>query len=326
MPANLVGLVLTPAGVSPPESLIEGLTQLVTLHVASTAEEIVDVIQDVDFIIVLGRGELKNVLEGQSDWPRRLRWIAQSGIGVDGLLFPRLIDSDVIVTNMRGVSMYGTAMAEFAFASIMLFAKKMLDIERHRADRQWTRVRHALLHGQTVGIVGFGTIGRELARLAAGFGMDVVATKRHPDGDAPPGVTIYPSNELDSVLSVSDYLAVCAPRTAETAKLIGAREIALMKPGAVIVNVARGGMVDEPALRAALISGHLGGASLDVFETEPLPADDPLWTTPNLFISPHMSAFVDIDPIEIGEAMLDNVRRFVNGEELVRVVDKRLGY
>ncbi len=318
--------ILTPSGVSAPQAMVGGLAGFATIHTGSSAGDFAPVADQVDFLVTYGGGNPKRLLEPMEIWPERLRWISHSGIGVDQFLFPRLAESDIVVTNMRGVSIYAVAMAEFAFAAIALFAKKLLEVERNRASHQWSPVRHSLLQGKTFGVIGLGTIGQELAKRALAFDMNVVATRRNPGHASLPGVTVLAPSELDRLLADADYLAICAPRTAETHNLIGAGEIAVMKPGSVIVNVARGGMVNELALVDALESGHLAGAALDVFEAEPLPPDSPLWTAPNLFLSPHMSANVDLVSDVLAEATIDNAKRFLAGEPLLRIVDKLVGY
>ncbi len=326
MSREVTCFVVTRPGNAAPVELTERLARHARVITGSSAEDFRDIAADVDAIITWGGGNPKFLLEPLDSLPARLRWVAHAGIGVDQFLFPRLVQSDVVVTNMRGVSSYATAMAEFAFAGIMLFGKRLLTIEQNRQNRHWERVRHALLQDQTVGIIGFGTIGREIARIARGFGMTVLATRRESSQEPDPGITVYPAAELDRLLEASDYVVIAAPRTHETHGLIGSRELGLMRKGSVLINVARGGMVDEAALLDALHSGQLGGAALDVFEKEPLPADSPLWSAPNLFLSPHMSAFVETVPGPIVDAMIDNMQRFQQGQPLQRVVDKQRGY
>jgi len=323
---ELTCFVITRPGNAAPDELTERLASHASVVSGSSIDDFRAVADEVDAIITWGGGNPKILLEPLDVWPARLRWVAHAGIGVDQFLFPRLIESDVMVTNMRGISSYATAMAEFAFAGIILFGKKLLTIEQHRQNRHWERVRHSLLQDQTVGVIGLGTIGTEVVRLARGFGMAVQATRRDPALHADPEVQVFPPSELDTVLKGSDYVVVAAPRTRETDGLIGPRELGLMREGSVLINVARGGMVDEAALLDALRSGHLGGAALDVFEEEPLPVDSPLWTAPNLFLSPHMSAFVEVVPGPIVDAMIDNMQRFHQGQPLERVVDKARGY
>lgn len=326
MTERLRCFVVSRSGADAPAELLDGLRPYAEVITGSTPQEFAQVAETIDAIFTSGGGNPRFLLEPLGEIPERLRWIAHAGIGVDQFLFPRLVESKITVTNMRGVSSYAEAMAEFAFAAIMLFGKKLLEVERNRERRTWQRVQHSLLRDQTVGVIGLGTIGREIARRAHAFGMTVFATKRHPESASMEGVTILPPEELDTLLQQSNYVVIAAPRTGETHGLIGAHEIQQMKPGAVLVNIARGGMIDESALLAALETGMLGGAALDVFSEEPLPAESPLWTAPNLFLSPHMSAFVELVPGPIVDAMIDNMQRFQRGEPLLRVVDKQRGY
>ncbi|MCC6944204.1 MAG: D-2-hydroxyacid dehydrogenase [Thermomicrobiales bacterium] len=326
MARELTCFVLTGEGVDLPDALVTGLGEHAAIHTGTSSDDLVPLTDQVDAIIGWSGGNLRALLESLDPFPPRLQWVSQTGIGAEKTLFPRFVESDITLTNMRGISAYADAMAEFAFAAILLFGKKLLTIHDNQRKTHWERVRHSLLQDQTVGVVGLGMIGGAVARRALGFGMTVVATRRNPDRESAPGVQVLPASELDALLARSDYVVLAAPLTSETGHLIGAREIALMKPGAVIVNVARGAMIDDAALVAALESGHLGGAALDVFTEEPLPAESPLWTAPNLFVSPHMSAFAEYDTSPMIDAVVANMRRFRNGEPLEQVVDKRLGY
>lgn len=309
-----------------PDALVSELSQVVDVIVGSRPEHFAPVIDRVDAIHTWSGGNPRHLLEPLLDLPPRLRWIAHAGIGVDQILFPRLIESDVVVTNMRGLDFYAAAMAEYAFALILLSAKRLREIERNRIRREWKRVQGSSLRGKTLGIVGLGTIGTELAKRALAFEMKVLATRRNPAAPSLPGVEVLPATDLERVLRAADYVVLCAPRTSETDLLIGRTEFEQMKAGAVLINIARGRMVDEAALLDSLRSGHLREAALDVFSQEPLPTDDPLWQEERLFVSPHMSAFVDEPPDVVFEAILENVRRFVEGEPLLRTVDKQRGY
>lgn len=309
-----------------PPDLVDALAMLADVVVGSTPVEFAAVADQVDVIQTWAGGNPRPLLEPFAPLPPRLRWISHAGIGVDQFLYPALIESEVEITNMRGVDFYADSMAEFAFSLVLLFARELLRIERNRMHHSWERVMGVSVWGKTLGIVGLGTIGAELARRATSFGMSVMATKRTPNGMSLPGVTVKPPTALQEILPYVDYLVICAPRTAETHGLIDAAALRLMKSEAVLINIARGGIVDEPALLDALQHGRLRGAALDVFGTEPLPPDSPLWDVPNLFISPHMSALVDRPGDRQYNAIVENVQHFLRGEPLVRVVDKRRGY
>ena len=235
-------------------------------------------------------------------WPRipSVKWVHALSAGVENLLFPEL---DVPVTNGRGI--FAPALAEWVLAAILHFAK---DIPRLMRLRRWEPFNVQRIEGQTVGIVGYGSIGRAVAARCAG--MRVIPFSRR-------------QGSLDEVLTESDYVVVCAPLTPSTRGLVDPRR---MKPGSVLINVGRGAVVDEGALIAALASHHLKGAALDVFAAEPLPPDHPLWSLENVLLSPHCADHTD-DSHELAmRCFLENLARFERGETLLNVVDKSAGY
>jgi phosphoglycerate dehydrogenase-like enzyme len=178
----------------------------------------------------------------------------------------------------------------------------------------------------TVGLLGLGGIGEAVARRALALGMRVAAARRS-QADGPAGVEVMTGEgALDRLLSLSDYLVVTVPRTAETEGMVGARELALLPPGAVVVNVSRGGIVDEEALAEALRGGRLRGAALDVFATEPLPASSPLWGLPNALLLPHVSGTSHRFWRRETDLIVANLRRYLAGERLLNTVDKHAGY
>jgi phosphoglycerate dehydrogenase-like enzyme len=216
---------------------------------------------------------------------------------------------------------------------------------RAQLRHQWLRSGQFMgsvdeLRGRILGIIGYGSIGRETARLAAAFGMRVLALKRDPANRRDPGwcpaglgdpdgsipEKFYGSNECEAILRESDYVSVTLPLTEHTRRLVGAREIAAMKPGAYIVNIGRGEVIDEPALIDALRAGKIGGAGLDVFEKEPLPSESALWDMENAILTPHMSGANRGYMDKACELFADNLRRFVAGQPLLNLVDRRLGY
>jgi phosphoglycerate dehydrogenase-like enzyme len=244
--------------------------------------------------------------------PSGLRWIHALGAGVESLPFDLLRETDIVVTNSRGV--YADALAEFVVAAIMWFAKGLPRLARNQREKKWEPFVVQRLEGATLGIVGYGSIGRAVAARLAPMGMSIAGATRHGD------------TLLDDVLAQSDYVVVSTPLTEETHHLISSRRIALLKPEAVLINISRGSVVDEAALIDALRSRRIGGAALDVFETEPLPSDSPLWTLDNVLISPH-SADQTADSHERAMAFFrHNLERFRRGEPLENVVDKAAGY
>jgi len=194
---------------------------------------------------------------------------------------------------------------------------------RDQAARRWQRTCARELRGSTVGIVGLGGVGREVARTCRALGLRVIATKRTVAGTRDDAVdALLPISQLTTLLEEADAFVLACPLTPETERLIGRAELAMMKPGAIAINIARGAVVDEPALIEALRSGHLGGAALDVAAKEPLPQDSPLWGLPNVLISPHSASTVTIENARLTELFCDNLRRYVRGEPLRNTFDR----
>lgn len=243
---------------------------------------------------------------------RHLRWIHSLGAGVEKLPFELLRQSDVVVTNSRGV--YADALGEFAIAAMMWFAKDFRRLIDNQTARKWEALQIRRLDGATLGIIGFGSIGQAVGTRGEALGMRVLGARR--SGGA----------SVDDVIRQSDYVVLSTPLTPETRHLMNAERIALMRPDAVLINIARGAIVDEPALIEALTAKRIRGAALDVFETEPLPPDNPLWTLTNVLISPH-SADRTRDSHERAVAFFEhNLGRFERGEPLENVVNKTSGY
>lgn len=276
----------------------------------------------------------------------RLRWVQVLSAGVDHVVENSLFsDRDVLLTNASGI--HAVTMAEYALAMMLAFAHRLPAMVAAQRAHDWPtsdkgeRFTPRLLRGATLGIVGYGSIGRELARLARAFGMEILATKRNamdpssraeyvePGTGDPDGTLchrLYPAQALKSMLRDCDYIVLLTPRTAETEMLLDADTIASIKPGAVLVNLARGGLVDEDALRAALESGALRGAAFDVFGEEPLPEDSPLWDAPNLIISPHVAGMLPDYVNRAVEVFEANLRRYLANRDLLNLVDWERGY
>lgn len=258
----------------------------------------------------------------------QLRWVHSPAAGVGSMLFPEMRASEVRLTNSRGMN--ARSVAEHALTLMFALARRLPQaLEAQRAGR-W--IQHELsglpvLQGRTLGIVGLGAIGARLAEMASALGLHVMATRRDPSAERPPGVAeVLPASGLSRLLAESDILVVAAPLTAETHDLIGAAELALMKPTAWLINVSRGKLIREADLAEALGAGRLAGAGLDVFQHEPLRADSPLWHMPNVIITPHIAGFRD-DFWEAAVSLFaENLRRFRAGWPLLNVVDKAAGY
>jgi phosphoglycerate dehydrogenase-like enzyme len=254
---------------------------------------------------------------------RHLRWVHSTGAGVENLCRD-VAGTDIIVTNTHT---HGDVIAEHVMALVLAHSRRLPAALARQAEGRWMRdgAVGTVIRGKTMGIVGLGTIGTELARRAAAFGMRVWGVRR--SGAAVPGVDrVVAPAAMDDVLTVADVLAITVPLTPETRGLLGARELALLPRGAFVVNVGRGGIVDEAALAAAIQSGHLAGAGLDVFEQEPLPASSPLWHLPGLIITPHVGGS---SPGFLERAVpffCENLRRYLAGEALLNRVDVTRGY
>ncbi|MHB1134662.1 MAG: D-2-hydroxyacid dehydrogenase [Chloroflexota bacterium] len=260
-------------------------------------------------------------------WPGlgRLRWLHSASAGVDRFLFPALLQSEVVLTRSTGV--YAPALAEYALAALLYFAKRLPQMVAAQQRRAWQSISPALLAGATLGIVGLGDIGLAVARLARPLGLRVLGLRRVVVGGPPEGVDeVLAGADLPALLARSDYVVVTLPLTPQTRGLLGAEQLAHLKPGAVLVNIARGGIVDEAALLAALREGRLAGAACDVFAREPLPADDPLWEAPNLLISAHTVDNVPGWEQRAVAGFVQNLRRYLAGQPLLNVVDKGRGY
>jgi phosphoglycerate dehydrogenase-like enzyme len=261
----------------------------------------------------------------------RLRWIHSLAAGVGSMLFPALVNSDVVLTNSRGNT--APMIAEHVIAVVLSLLRDLPRAHRRQQERRWaldefeeaTSIR--TLRGSRVLIVGLGSIGADTAQLAAAFGAEVTGIRRRPEAPRPPGVTaVFGPEHLRDQLAMADVVVIAAPQTAETVHLIGARELAAMKPGAVLVNVSRGKLVDDTALIAALDAGTLRGAALDVFEHEPLAADSPLWSREDVLITPHVAGYHEHYWRDALALFAENLRRYEAGHALINVVDKRAGY
>ena len=261
-------------------------------------------------------------------WPlaRRVRWVHSLAAGVEGILTPEFVASPVPLTNARGV--FAGALGEHAIAAVLHFARNIPLMMRNQQAHRWEWLRVEMVRGRTFGVVGYGGIGRESARLAAALGMRVIALRRRPALSEKDDVAerTYAPHQLHELLAASDYVLMAMPSTPETRHMIGAPELRAMKDSAVLINLGRGSAVDEAALVEALREKRIRGAALDVFETEPLPPEHPLYTLDNVLLSAH-SADRTADWLERATRMfMENYGRFVRGEPLLNVVDKEAGY
>lgn len=249
-----------------------------------------------------------------------IRWVQLDGAGIERWLEAGLVDRDRLWTAAKGA--YGTMCAEHAVALVLAAAKRLPELARRTT---WSKLEGDRLEGKTVGVVGAGGIGREVIARLAPFGVRVLASTRTGRPVEGAARALGPG-DLDEILDASDYVVLAAPLTAETRRLIGARELSLIGPDGWLVNVSRGALVDTAALVAALAERRLGGACLDVTDPEPLPPGHPLWSLPNALVTPHVANTREEADAALAARVAENVRRFVAGRELLGVVDPELGY
>ena len=262
----------------------------------------------------------------------RLRWVQSPAAGVGSLMFPELLASDVVVTSARGIR--ARSIAEHVIGVTIALARQLPLAMRAQVQHRWVQdqlegpassVRS--LQGLRMGILGLGAIGSEVAALASGLGLRVSAIRRRPDWPVPAGIdAVWPPDRLLDLLADSDVVVLALPHTPGTKQLMGARELDAMKRGALLINVARGKLLDDDAVVAALRDGRLGGAALDVFTREPLDASNPYWDLPNVIVTPHTAGAMRDYWTPLVSLFTENMGRFERGEPLVNVVDKQLGY
>lgn len=255
----------------------------------------------------------------------RLRWLQTPIAGLEHYMFPALVEADLTLTNMAGI--YSDQIADQALAYILMFARGMHLYLRRQLQHNWqTGAPVVHLADQTLGIVGLGGIGAEVAKRGHALGMRVIAVEPRPRPNQPFVDELWGQDRLDDLLAAADFLVLCVPHTPETVKLIRAAQLQRMKRTAYLINISRGVVVDLADLTAALQNGVIAGAGLDVYEVEPLPADHPLWDQENTILTPHVAAASPHVAPRRQAVFKENLRRFLAGEPLRNVVDKRLWY
>ena len=307
---------------------------------ASTIDQAIDAIPGADAFL----GKITPEILGRAD---RLRWVQAFTASLEHYLFPALADHPCVLTNTRGL--FGDVIADQVMGYVLCFARNLHTYIRRQAEHRYepvggesARVSFAsgpgtvnamdratiFLPDASMGIVGLGAIGAEVARRALAFGMTVRAVDRFPDRTQPPeGVESVEGMEtLPSLLAGSDFVVIAAPHTPETAGLFDASTLSHMKRSGYLINIGRGAIVDLDDLVAALRSGAIAGAALDVFEVEPLPADHPLWDFPDVILTPHTAGYSPVVARRHRETLVENVGRFARGEPLLNVVDKALWF
>ena len=293
------------------------------LVVAANRDQVLDLIGDAD-----GLFGAPNAMEFAA--AEQLKWIQAGSAGVEWLWnIPALQGrDDVVVTNMR--SAHAATIADHCFAMLLYFTRAIPQWKELHDKAEWGRGqvqgRMVALEGKTIGILGFGNIGRAIGRRGAGFGMKVLAVDAHPGAPGDGAEEVWPLDRLDDMCKAVDVLAISAPITPQTRGLISPERIGMLKHGSWVMVMSRGNIVDEPTLIKALESGQVAAAGLDVTHEEPLPSSDPLWKAPNCIITPHTSAMSPLTMGHVWRIFEENLGRFERGEPLMNVVDKKLGY
>jgi D-2-hydroxyacid dehydrogenase (NADP+) len=272
--------------------------------------------------VILGHRMPKNLVKRAP----KLKWFQAMSAGIDLLLNEDFRNSDVTLTNMSGIS--AIAVAETAMALMLSLSKNLQRCVEQKQQKLWKQFHPQLLNGKTLGIIGLGSIGREVAHLASPFGMKTIAVEYStlPASKTKDVDLVLPSDRLSELLTVSDYVVVCLPLTAETKNLIGEAQMRSMKPTAYLINISRGHIIDEKALGKALKEQWIAGAGLDVFSTEPLTQDSELWALPNMIITPHIAGFLADYNQRSTDFFCNNLKRYIQKKKLLNKVDKKKGF
>ncbi len=295
------------------------VTPQVEVVICADPDEALPEMEETEILVCQGHHFRPDLYRASS----RLKWIHALTAGVENILTPEVKDSPVIVTHSAGI--HAVPIAEHIMTFILSFVRRFNVYFRQQVQSRWNQIRLDELAGKTVGILGMGYVGRALAKRAKAFEMKVVALRRHPE--KPDDVDeVFPPEGLNQVLEAADFVVVCLPLTPETRGLLGEKEFRAMKKSAYLVNIARGQIVDEKALVRALQEGWIAGAGLDVFAEEPLPPESPLWRLENVIITPHQAGGTPYFNQRGINLFAENLKRFLQGEKLVNLVDKDLGY
>ncbi len=294
------------------------------LQAVTGMEEMLDALKDAEVLFSFWGGAISQMPDFRSKAPY-VRWVQLTHAGAERVS-PQLIADGITFTTAGGLA--ATPIGEFVMTYILMFSKGWPGLFRAQQGRTYARQMGRELYGRTVGIVGMGYIGGEVARLARAFGCRVIGMRRSFSERGPDEIAdeAVPPSDLGYLLSESDFVVIAAPLTAETRGLIGAEQLRQMKRSAYLLNIARGAIVDEQALVAALKDGTIAGAGLDVFAREPLPAASELWDLENVLLTPHVSAGTEIYNKRAADIFCSNLERFLGGRDLVNVVDPARGY
>ena len=301
--------------------------ELAQVQAVSSQLEIVNALTEEDALAAIPQavGMYGNLTPALLERAENLRWLQTPIAGLEHYMFPALAESDIVVSNMAKI--YGDMIADHAFCFILMFARGIHLYVRRQIQGVWqkgTPVHH--LGDCTLGIIGLGGIGTELARRGQAHDMRVIGVDARPDKTPARSLgldALWSTNRLHDLLAEADFVVSCVPQTPETVGLLGAAELAQMKPTAYLINISRGVVVKLAALVDALESGRIAGAALDVYETEPLPAGHPLWQMENVILTPHVAADNPHVPQRRIDTLKDNLRLYLDGEQVRNVVDKR---
>jgi len=309
MPRLLILLTLPPDVTEQYRARLAQTFPEIAIDVATTADKAATALAQADMLLTFGQ-MMKN-LKLDLAQARNLKWVQALGTGLDGITDQPALKPDVTVTSLHGV--HGAPVSEAALASMLALSRDLPGFVRAQDEHQWKRWPAKLLQGKTVGILGVGVIAEALAPKCKAMGMTVVGISSAPRTVA--GFDrMHPVGELLQVLPECDHFVLLTPYSAATHRMIDAKVFAAMKPTAYLVNLARGGVVDEDALVEALRSKKIAGAALDVFNQEPLPPDNPLWTFKNVIVTTHQGGFCDTYPDLAMPILEHNIRCFLNGD------------
>jgi len=302
--------------------------QIATIHAVEKdvnirickAAEAIQYIEETDILLAWGLFDLTPLLEKAP----RLKWVQALSSGVDNMLTPEFMNTNILLTNARGI--HGIPIAEHVLGMMLNFTRGITIAYDQQKAKQWKHIRQVdEIYEKSIAIIGLGNIGREIAKRAKNMGMTVLATKQTPATELFVD-HLYTPEELPLVLAEADFVVVTLPLTPETTNLFTLKTFQQMKKTAYFINVARGAIVNEPDLIAALNSDTIKGAALDVFTEEPLPESSPLWDMPNIFITPHIAAQ---SPYYIDRALkifTENLNRFLHQADMLNIIDKQKGY
>lgn len=302
--------------------MLDELSPLARVVIGTEPEAFDSAVADAD-VIVVGMGGAR-AFPAVLSKAKKVRWVHSLSAGVEGILFPEFISNPLPLTNARGV--FARSLGEFALAGMLWFAKDLNRMRANQKAHRWEQFDVQELYGKTLGIVGYGEIGRAAARLAKPFGMKILALKRRPELIQDEVDAVYTPDKLNEMATASDYLLAAAALTPETRGMVGEAALRSMKKSAVIMNLGRGPVIVEEALVRALREGWIRGAVLDVFETEPLPQGHAFYDLDNVLLSPHCADHTD-DWLQLTmRFFVENFQRFAAGRPLENLVDKAKGY